>query len=139
MNKELIKKLVLTRDKPRIPEGLTIPEKVKTRVDLSDWLVSCGFCPRDRDYWDVFRFLRDEFPPSLDGTEPEVIDPAIIRESQYNQKSKKMKTKTTQKAQTQQVPSGGDILRKPDAGIIKDALDQAGKFTKKPISLFTKK
>lgn len=68
MTKALIKKLCLTRQHPRIPLGVEIPGRVRTRAELSAWLVDeVGFNIQDQDYWDVYRLLRDEFPPAEPG------------------------------------------------------------------------
>jgi hypothetical protein len=76
MTKGKLKKLCLTRPHPRIPEGVTIPPHVRTRAELSWWLIEeLGFNRRDRDYWDIFRLLRDEFPPGEPGPEPDRTRP----------------------------------------------------------------
>jgi len=61
----LVEKLVKTR-KSRIPDGITIPSDVKTRIDLSEWLIAQGFNRQTQEYFEVYKLLRDEFSPALE-------------------------------------------------------------------------
>ena len=60
----LIQKLIKTK-KSMIPEGVVIPLEVKTKVDLSEWLIKSGFDRRDQEYWDIYKLISPEFPPAL--------------------------------------------------------------------------
>jgi len=72
ITRKRIVELILTRDKPRIPQEIAdaIPSSVKTKTDLSDWLVDVvGFDGRGDEYCKVYRYLRDEFPVAISASE----------------------------------------------------------------------
>lgn len=90
MTKRLIKDLCLNRAHPRIPEGVNIPSKVNTRGDLSSWLIDdVGFNIQDQDYWDVYRLLRDEFPPAFPGSGPDKMTKDSIKQQRRSRDLKK--------------------------------------------------
>jgi len=64
----------LCRSRSRIPEGLLIPKRIKTKIQLSEWLIGRGFNMQDAEYWHVFRLLRDEFSVALYESAPQPYD-----------------------------------------------------------------
>ena len=84
ITRKRIVELILTRDKPRIPQEIAdaIPSSVKTKTDLSDWLVDVvGFDGRGDEYCKVYRYLRDEFPVAISASEePKPADLEYRRE-----------------------------------------------------------